>query len=372
MLMKLKRKLFLAAGVGLLTALIVPYSVAAEEVPILIAQNTDSLSDSRLSGSTSPTFDPSTLYNTLKSLSQTSGFGSSNSGIDPLNSTNGQLTPNSGSGSWGQNGFNSAPSFGSLGSGNSALNPSGLLNPGSAEGSLSPAGNGLFGGNTLNTGLGPPSGLQPSFSLDSNQNSTSLGSNLAPGFGLHSGTSDGSAIESTLGSSNGSMPASHSNAANPFGSSLGSLYPSSTSASGRASGIEGDLGGGSGLPNVGSAFKNRSLKVGRDGAGDLEVPPPPSLQPQSGLHSEPVRPDSPLRRALTFLHQRHYEESLAELSKVLANSPNNAQAHYLKAVILVELRRYAAAQEEYKQTIKSDPDSGVAKLAEAGLLKLAK
>ncbi len=82
--------------------------------------------------------------------------------------------------------------------------------------------------------------------------------------------------------------------------------------------------------------------------------------------------DTPLKKALLALHLRNYEQSMAELDSIVETNPKNAEAHYLKAVILVLTRKYEAAAEEYRLVLKSAPSPTLSRRAKIGLSKLSR
>ncbi len=81
--------------------------------------------------------------------------------------------------------------------------------------------------------------------------------------------------------------------------------------------------------------------------------------------------DTPLKKALLALHLHNYEQSMAELDNIVEANPKNAEAHYLKAVILVLTRKYEAAAEEYHLVLKSAPSPTLSRRARIGLSKLS-
>jgi hypothetical protein len=90
----------------------------------------------------------------------------------------------------------------------------------------------------------------------------------------------------------------------------------------------------------------------------------------SAPEPEPPRLDTPMHRAVAYLHGRDYAGCLAELDQVLRTSPNNAQAHYMKGVVYVLTRHFSQAAQEYRKAVDISPDSDVGKLARNGLSKL--
>lgn len=81
--------------------------------------------------------------------------------------------------------------------------------------------------------------------------------------------------------------------------------------------------------------------------------------------------DTPMKKALLEMHLHNYSESLTQLDEILAKSPRDAQAHYLKAVVFVLTRKYEAAEKEYRLVLQSAPSEILTRKARAGLVKLA-
>jgi hypothetical protein len=79
---------------------------------------------------------------------------------------------------------------------------------------------------------------------------------------------------------------------------------------------------------------------------------------------------NPLRDAIIYLNAQEYQNCLASISGYLAKDPNNAEAHYIKAVTLVYLRQYTDAASEYRQTISLTKDPQLQQKAQDGLKKL--
>ncbi len=78
----------------------------------------------------------------------------------------------------------------------------------------------------------------------------------------------------------------------------------------------------------------------------------------------------PLRQAMLLINSAHETDAIALMDRVLVQYPGNFQAHYVKAVALVRLRRFGDAREEYKTIMRFSPDLGLKKLAQEGLTKL--
>lgn len=94
---------------------------------------------------------------------------------------------------------------------------------------------------------------------------------------------------------------------------------------------------------------------------------PPPIQP---VDETPTVPLNPLRDAIIYLNAQDYQGCLTSISNYLAKDPNNAEAHYIKAVTLVYLRQYTDAAAEYRQTIALTKDPQLQQKAEEGLKKL--
>lgn len=77
-----------------------------------------------------------------------------------------------------------------------------------------------------------------------------------------------------------------------------------------------------------------------------------------------------LRQAVQLINAAHETDAIGLLERVMVQSPNNYQAHYLKAVALVRMRRYGDARTVYKTILQSSADMALKRLAEEGLAKL--
>lgn len=95
--------------------------------------------------------------------------------------------------------------------------------------------------------------------------------------------------------------------------------------------------------------------------------------PENNVHSADVnRTASTLRSALTQIDLGQPAAGLALLGPFLKAHPENAQAHYLTAVALVNTRRYGEAAAEYATVLSLEsPTTQLYKLAQLGLSKLA-
>ena len=78
---------------------------------------------------------------------------------------------------------------------------------------------------------------------------------------------------------------------------------------------------------------------------------------------------NPLKDALFNINIGQYQTSIDTLNKLLENDPNNAQAHYIKAVALVFLQKFTQACEEYRKVMAISPNSELSQRAEEGLKK---
>jgi Tfp pilus assembly protein PilF len=113
-----------------------------------------------------------------------------------------------------------------------------------------------------------------------------------------------------------------------------------------------------------------------DDAGKSDSPEPSAKAPaQAGTASgaaaaAPVNPNAPIRRALAEIRVKNYDLALTGLDEILASSPDNAQAHYLRAIVFVQTRHYAQASKDYQAAIKLSTDVGLSHLCETGLVKL--
>ena len=78
------------------------------------------------------------------------------------------------------------------------------------------------------------------------------------------------------------------------------------------------------------------------------------------------------REILFDINSGKYQSSLEKLDKLIVSDPSNAGAHYLRAVSLVNLKNYKAAETAYKLVEKLSPGSALATKAADGLKKLSK
>ena len=92
------------------------------------------------------------------------------------------------------------------------------------------------------------------------------------------------------------------------------------------------------------------------------------------LFTESQRPQeqqsSPLEQANFLIASSQYDLALQLINRILLEHPDNAQAHYLKAVALVNLRRYKDAVLEYKTVLALQPKDQLSNLARQGLKKI--
>lgn len=78
-----------------------------------------------------------------------------------------------------------------------------------------------------------------------------------------------------------------------------------------------------------------------------------------------------MRQALESMHAGDNKKALDLLEHVVADRPGDAQARYLRAVALVNLKRYPEAQTEYSKVIEMSHDDQLTALARAGLHKIS-
>lgn len=79
-----------------------------------------------------------------------------------------------------------------------------------------------------------------------------------------------------------------------------------------------------------------------------------------------------MQQAVFALSQNKSDECIVMLKDVLKVHPDNAQAHYLMAVALVNLRNYPEAMKHYERVLKIAPQGKLADLAHAGIAKIGK
>jgi TolA-binding protein len=76
---------------------------------------------------------------------------------------------------------------------------------------------------------------------------------------------------------------------------------------------------------------------------------------------------SPLRHAMRLMTIGQMDKSLDVISDVIVANPADVQAHYLKAVVLVTMKRYPEACAEYREVLTLRPNSKISELAQQGL-----
>lgn len=82
--------------------------------------------------------------------------------------------------------------------------------------------------------------------------------------------------------------------------------------------------------------------------------------------------NNPLNRAVFAIQSKNYQHGMEILKGLLIANAKNAQAHYLLAVSLVGLRRYAEAVEHYNIVLKLAPgDPKLSQLASDGLKRIS-
>jgi Tfp pilus assembly protein PilF len=67
--------------------------------------------------------------------------------------------------------------------------------------------------------------------------------------------------------------------------------------------------------------------------------------------------ESNLQRAQLLYHQRRYDLASDALRQLLAEDPNNAPAHALLALCLVEQKKYDEATDENQAAVHHEPDN---------------
>ena len=85
-----------------------------------------------------------------------------------------------------------------------------------------------------------------------------------------------------------------------------------------------------------------------------------SLLEQAGRIAAEIPPAQPaqdpeLARAMVFLEQDRYLESLAVLRDIIRKQPDHAQARFIAANALIQLRRYDAARILFEQLLEKYP-----------------
>jgi len=79
---------------------------------------------------------------------------------------------------------------------------------------------------------------------------------------------------------------------------------------------------------------------------------------------------SPLKMSLSLMRTGENEKSLQLLEQILREHPEDASAHYLKAVILVRMKQYKNAADQYNEVIRLNPGTQLSTYAREGLTKI--
>lgn len=135
-----------------------------------------------------------------------------------------------------------------------------------------------------------------------------------------------------------------------------------------------------GASGLGGANTTPAEKAnGKRGTNQSAVPPSAMLPataplvPPDASQAAP-HPEAPfvkqLREAIVLMNGRHYGKSIETLTHILDNEPHNAQAHYIRAVNYVQMRKYAEAASDYKQVMTLQPNTVLSSMASEGLKKI--
>lgn len=100
--------------------------------------------------------------------------------------------------------------------------------------------------------------------------------------------------------------------------------------------------------------------------GKVETPLGPSKASENVAESK----EHPLRKAMLLINSAHEDDAIGLMDRLLVQYPGNFQAHYVKAVALVRLRRYGDAREEYRKILQFSADPALKNLAQEGMTKL--
>ena len=95
------------------------------------------------------------------------------------------------------------------------------------------------------------------------------------------------------------------------------------------------------------------------------------LGPAKSTDANTAGSNHPLRQAMLLINSNREEDAVGLMDRVLVQTPGNFQAHYVRAVALVRLRRFAAAGEEYRTIMRFSPDLALRKMAQEGISKLS-
>lgn len=95
------------------------------------------------------------------------------------------------------------------------------------------------------------------------------------------------------------------------------------------------------------------------------------LGPAKTTDANTAGSNHPLRKAMLLINSNHEEDAIGLMDRLLVQMPGNYQAHYVRAVALVRLRRFADASEEYRTIMRFSPDLALRKLAQEGIARLS-
>jgi hypothetical protein len=160
------------------------------------------------------------------------------------------------------------------------------------------------------------------------------------------------------------QPGSGSSGSTGSTGSTGSAGPSGWSGSSRSAGS----------PNQSKPSDDNAPDEGNPKNSKL-VPPPPAtslLSGGGGRAGEKALSSSPLGTAVEQIKFGRLPDALLTLNTVLRTDSENANAHYLKAVVLVLSRSFSDARNEYLVTLKYSRSAELTNRARVGLSKLAR
>ncbi|HEY9682572.1 MAG TPA: tetratricopeptide repeat protein [Oculatellaceae cyanobacterium] len=117
---------------------------------------------------------------------------------------------------------------------------------------------------------------------------------------------------------------------------------------------------------------NNSVGGNEDKKSPYAIPPQPETPlSYSGISGKSDIPGKhPLGEAINDIKGGRLQDAMNHLNEILQNDQDNANAHYLKAVVSVLTRNFDQAKEEYQETLRLSHNGELTRRAQLGLSKL--
>lgn len=118
--------------------------------------------------------------------------------------------------------------------------------------------------------------------------------------------------------------------------------------------------------------QHNSVGANDDQKSPYAVPPQPETPlSDSGISGKSDMPGKhPLGEAINDIKGGRLQDAMNHLNEILQNDQDNANAHYLKAVVSVLTRNFDQAKEEYQETLRLSQNGELTRRAQLGLSKL--